>query len=91
MGKSQPLICHECWDTEVNHYNPCAHAMQVFDAGRTQGERNAAADMAYVLEAATEVIRQWHGPEAWDIYYDNAPEMAPIRAWIKEWSKSKDQ
>jgi len=31
------------------------------------------------LNAAVEVIRQWHGQEAWDLYYNHSPDMKPIR------------
>lgn len=29
--------------------------------------------------AAVEIIKMWHGPEAFDIYYRASPEMKPIR------------
>ena len=32
------------------------------------------------LQASVEVIKGWHNcDDVWDIYYDNAPEMKPIR------------
>lgn len=32
------------------------------------------------LEQCICVLRQWHGPEAFEIYYDRSPEMALVRA-----------
>jgi len=31
------------------------------------------------LKKCIEVLRLWHGPEAFEIYYDHSPEMKPIR------------
>ena len=31
------------------------------------------------LLAAVQVLGTWHGPEAFDIYCESAPEMKPIR------------
>lgn len=49
--------------------------------------QEATAELREVLEKAVEVIKQWHnmgGAEAvWQIYYDNAPEMKPIRDALK--------
>lgn len=39
-----------------------------------------------ILGKAVEVIKQWHnmggGEDVWQIYYENAPEMQPIRALL---------
>jgi hypothetical protein len=31
------------------------------------------------LKQCIKVLKSWHGPEAFEIYYDNAPEMKLIR------------
>lgn len=31
------------------------------------------------LKQAVRVIMQWHGPEAFEVYFNNAPEMKQIR------------
>jgi len=37
-------------------------------------------ELEKALDAAIAVIKQWHqADEVWDIYYNNAPEMKPIR------------
>lgn len=42
----------------------------------------AAPDLLAALEAAKRVIFSWHGPDAWETYDAQAPEMAPINAAI---------
>lgn len=44
--------------------------------------------MIEVLKQAVAVIKQWHGPLAWDIYYNNAPEMKAIRETIQQFEKA---
>ena|SRR5690606_37310209 len=37
-------------------------------------------ELEEALEKATEVIKQWHkADDVWDIYFNHAPEMKPIR------------
>lgn len=36
-----------------------------------------------ILCRAVSVIRDWHGEEAFDIYYDSSPEMEPIRKELR--------
>jgi len=36
-------------------------------------------DLRQALKQCIRVLRMWHGPESFEIYYDNAPEMALIR------------
>ena len=40
------------------------------------------------LKSAVKIIKIWHyldgSDQAWQIYYDNAPEMQPIRALLDE-------
>lgn len=31
------------------------------------------------LEKAVEVIKQWHGEVAFDIYFNHSPEMKPVK------------
>lgn len=31
------------------------------------------------LKQCVRVLREWHGPEAFEIYYDHSPEMAQVR------------
>jgi hypothetical protein len=45
---------------------------------------SASPDLLEALQKSVEVIRQWHGNEVFDIYYNNAPEMKPIREAIKK-------
>lgn len=40
---------------------------------------NANAELKLALKKCVEVLKMWHGPEAFEIYYDHSPEMAPIR------------
>ena len=57
--------------------------------GRERGQANAAhivkcvnnhANLVAALENAINVIKQWHNAdEVWEIYYNHAPEMKPIR------------
>lgn len=42
------------------------------------------ADLLDALQDALSAVKTFHGPECWDIYYDNAPEMKRIRAAIKK-------
>lgn len=51
------------------------------------------ADQEEVLEKAVEVIMQWHGglEEAWLIYYNLAPEMAPIREILGPMASIEDK
>lgn len=41
---------------------------------------NAHDDLVKALEKAKEIIRIWHGPDAWEIYDSHSPEMKPINA-----------
>lgn len=36
------------------------------------------------LSNAVGIIKIWHGSEAWEIYYNNAPEMKEIRETLSE-------
>ena len=48
---------------------------------------DAVADFLDVLEKAISVIHTWHGEEAWEIYFQHAPEMKPIATM---WKKLKE-
>ncbi len=38
MGSSSPLVCHHCWEKEKkNWFEPCPHAMEVFEQGVQKG------------------------------------------------------
>lgn len=39
-------------------------------------------ELLAALEEAIEVIKAWHGPECWDIYFEHSPEMKRIRSAI---------
>lgn len=39
MQASEPLICHHCWAKKRNHYGPCEHATQVWNAGAASKQR----------------------------------------------------
>lgn len=42
------------------------------------------------LNKAVEVIKQWHNrDEVWDIYFNNAPEMNPVKQLINKNHVSK--
>ena len=43
---------------------------------------SAAPDLLAALKDALKTIEAWHGPIAWQIYLDHAPEMKRIRAAI---------
>ncbi len=38
-----------------------------------------AMELERALVACVAVAKGWHGPVVWDIYYNNSPEMKPIR------------
>ena len=38
------------------------------------------------LKQCIEVAKGWHGDEAWEIYYKNAPEMELIRKAMPFWA-----
>lgn len=42
----------------------------------------AAPELLEALIKSIRVIKQWHGADVFDIYYNNAPEMKPIREAI---------
>lgn len=49
------------------------------------GEANAlliaaAPELVDALRESIDLIKSWHGPEAWDIYYEHSPEMKRLRA-----------
>ena len=39
-------------------------------------------------KGAVETIKDWHGPAAWDIYLNHAPEMRLITAALAETEKT---
>lgn len=40
----------------------------------------------FALEAAVRTLRAFHREPGWDLYYHNAPELAPVRAVLgPEW------
>lgn len=42
------------------------------------------------LKQCINVLRQWHGPEAFEIYYDHSPEMALVREVLPEYRVPQD-
>ena len=40
--------------------------------------------MYEALNQAVLIIKQWHGKECFDIYFNNAPEMKPIRSILND-------
>lgn len=40
------------------------------------------------LIAAIRVCRDWHGPEAFDIYYNHSPEMRAVRD-VVQWDEAR--
>jgi len=53
-------------------------------------ERQRAKALQTGLMAAIDVIKQWHGADdVWDIYFNNAPEMKPIREALNTYNKNK--
>lgn len=39
-------------------------------------------ELRALLTEAIETIKVFHGPDAWDIYYNNAPEMKRFRGAV---------
>jgi hypothetical protein len=53
-------------------------------------ERQRTKVMQAGFMAAIDVIKQWHNAdEVWDIYFNNAPEMKPIREALNTYNKNK--
>lgn len=51
----------------------------------------AAPQMLRALEKAKEIIRVWHGPNAWYIYERSSPEMQEINSAIKKAKGEEDE
>lgn len=47
--------------------------------------------MRQALLQAVKVIKQWHGEEVFEIYYNNAPEMGLIRNQLGSYDSIKDE
>lgn len=47
--------------------------------------------MRELMREAIDTIKAFHGPDAWDIYYENAPEMKRFRAAAGEAVPTKDR
>lgn len=43
------------------------------------------------LERTALVVKDWHGPEAWEIYRDHSPEMKPYREAVGRPATLKDK
>ena len=73
-------------------YNPWALSRQLeveLTAERERGRR-----VREVLEGAVATINGWHNmdgsdEETWKIYYENAPEMKPIREMLNALSRAE--
>lgn len=48
-------------------------------------------ELRHLLAEAIDTIKIFHGNQAWDIYYENAPEMLRLRAAVEteEWKAAK--
>lgn len=82
--------CRSCRD---NAFLPCicSNLEMAFTAGQTQPLPGYTKEqMGEALKKAVEVIKQWHGEEVFDIYYNHAPEMKPIREAISQLPPAKD-
>ena len=47
--------------------------------------------MRQALLQAVKVIKQWHGEDVFEIYYNNAPEMEMIRNILGPYDEVKDE
>ena len=45
---SEPLVCHKCWPTKNNWYEPCEHAVQVYRSGKLLEQEKISNTTRYV-------------------------------------------
>jgi len=59
-------------------------AAREFSAAELAEKDKQIEQLREALEAAVSVIKQWHNAdEVWDIYFNHAPEMKPIRTALE--------
>ncbi len=51
-GASGPIICHHCWPTQENWYQPCEHVLRVCAAARREGAKEMRERAMYCRDAA---------------------------------------
>jgi hypothetical protein len=81
---SQPLICKDCWPKKTNHYGPCEHAMQVYNAGLEDGKAlaRAASDSGSGQAKRAEKFLQEHYSVALSMGDLREPEHVHISGWL---------
>lgn len=89
MARADARICElaaslEAAQKDFEHFTSTSIAVGRFTfrvSAACAAEVNARiAALERALHEAIDIIREWHGPDSWEIYYEHSPEMKRLRA-----------